>query len=1116
MITAFFKISRRALTLISEGLGLVLVVVLLAGIVFLWKLGQGPVSVNFAKDYIESALKDDEAGFHVKLSAVSLEWPEYKGPILLRLDDVELFENSNEEPALSVHRAGVSVSYRFLLIGKIRPVSIILDQPSVALVRKDGNIDFFLQDVEVTDDKERGTIREELVSAFETVADPQFRRGAILEAFRSLRIRDANAVIRDFEQGFSWHLTDLDFILRERKQGINAVLDLNLSDEGDTPARMQLALTYTRQPKAFALTAEMQNVNPALFAKLMPEEMEAHTYDLPISGAIQADLDGQMMLRQANINLNMPSGTVDVPSQFDAPIEVTDLDLKAFYEDDNQTFVIDTLGLKLNGIPVSASGSAQLTAEGEIVAPIEVLVPSVEQQAIAPLYPAAEKDGDAAKWILERMKGGTFKDVKASTTLVAKKVTSPAAEVPSDLDPQAFKEGTVPETPGEALAAPEVQEEEEEEADILEPIPADPPEHWVVGTTKTMLAFGFEGLTVDYTEGLTPATNATGTGTMDFAEERLEINGTADVGEIKSSRAHLLFTEIMVSGGGYADIDFDATGPISAALDYITPEPIGMGDNLDFDTKGAKGTIDMKVKVALPTKKDLPKDEVKVTIDATMKDVLIPKVVQGLDLTGGPYALTVGDGSFTVKGSGQIAGRDITLDWKQFFSAAGNPFESQIKAQLGADKELRHHFGVQLDDYFTGTIPVDLTYTDAGNNTSTLDMRGNLAPMQIHVKAFQYDKPVGVEGTVDLKAHLVQGALKEISALNLNAKDFTIKNGRLAFGARGEKKTDLTGGILPDAAIGRTKMAAEFEITPQNVLKVSAKGPVLDAMPFKKKKDEAANAPKKTGQQLMMISATADTLITGENDRAIKNAKLYIETNDTGDITRAELDGVAGKGEVYVRFKPDAGGKRTFRMEAADAGALLYATELYDNARDGKILIYAEPKSGDLYGDLYGVARIENFRVVKAPALAQLINGMSLVGVGQLLNNQGLPFAKLEANFEWRFRPGGNLLVMKDGRTSGTSLGLTFEGTMDQGTKMTDIQGTIIPMSEINSVLKNIPIVGDILTGGSGLIAATYTMKGPTEKPVVSVNPLSVLAPGILRTILFEGGYKSNVPDRDK
>lgn len=1106
--------------MIFEGLGLVLVVLLLAGVVFLWKLGQGPVSVNFAKDYIESALKDDENGFHVNLDTVSLEWPNYKGPILLRLDEVKLFQKDNPNPALSVHRAGISVSYRFLLIGKIRPVSVILDQPSVTLVRKDGDIDFFLQDVQIPEkpvDAPAVNFREEMLRVFENAADPQFRRGAILEAFRSIRIRDANAVIRDYEQGFSWHLSDLDFILRERKQGINAVLDLNLSDEGDVPANLQIGITYTREPRAFAVTAEMQNVNPDLFSKLFPDTIDDQVYDLPVSGAIQADFDDQLMLRQANINLNIPKGTVDIPTQFDAPLDIAEADLKAFYEDDDQTLTIDTLSFKLNDIPVIASGHAQMTEDGGIVAPVEVIVPRVAQEVIAPVFPAAEKDGDAAKWILYRMSGGVFTDVKASTTIVAKKVVSPAAQVPSDVDPQSFKEGQVPETPADALAAAEDSDADEAVAELLEPIPAEAAEEWKIGTTKTMLAFAFDGVSVDYTEGLTPATNASGSGTMDFAEERLEINGTADIGDIKSSRVHLLFTDIMVSGGGYAQIDFDASGPVSSALDYITPEPIGMGKNLGFDTKGAKGAVDMHVKIALPTKKDLPRDEVKVIIDATMKDVLIPKVVQGLDLTGGPYTLNVAEGSFGVKGSGKLSGRYITLDWKQYFSAAGNPFEAQVKAQLGADPELRKHFGVDLDKYITGTLPVDVTYTDPGNDTATIDIRSSLAPMQIHIDSFRYAKPAGVAGDLSLRAHLVKGSLREISDLNLKTQDFNIGKARLAFGPRGDKKTDLTGGILPDAVIGRTKMAAEFEITPQNILKVSARGPVLDAMPFKKPDDDAApGAQKKPGQQLMMISVSADTLITGDGEgRAIRNAKLYLETNDTGDITRAELDGVAGKGEVYVRFKPDATGKRTFRMEAADAGAFMYATELYDNARDGRILIYAEPR-GDLYGDLFGVARIENFRVVKAPALAQLVNAMSLVGVGQLLNNQGLPFTKLEADFEWRFRSGGNLLIMKNGRTSGTSLGLTFEGTMDQATKMTDIQGTIIPMSEINSVLKNIPIVGDILTGGSGLIAATYTMKGPTEKPVVSVNPLSVLAPGILRTILFEGGFKSNVPERDK
>jgi hypothetical protein len=95
-------------------------------------------------------------------------------------------------------------------------------------------------------------------------------------------------------------------------------------------------------------------------------------------------------------------------------------------------------------------------------------------------------------------------------------------------------------------------------------------------------------------------------------------------------------------------------------------------------------------------------------------------------------------------------------------------------------------------------------------------------------------------------------------------------------------------------------------------------------------------------------------------------------------------------------------------------------------------------------------------------------------------------------------------VVLKDGRTSGNSLGLTFEGTYDSAISKVDISGTIIPLSGLNNILQDIPLVGNILGGSTGLFAATYTIKGEGKEPDVSVNPLSVLAPGILRNILFE------------
>ena len=80
-----------------------------------------------------------------------------------------------------------------------------------------------------------------------------------------------------------------------------------------------------------------------------------------------------------------------------------------------------------------------------------------------------------------------------------------------------------------------------------------------------------------------------------------------------------------------------------------------------------------------------------------------------------------------------------------------------------------------------------------------------------------------------------------------------------------------------------------------------------------------------------------------------------------------------------------------------------------------------------------------------------------------------------------------------------------LRGEIDNWAKTLDIDGTIIPISGVNNVLSGIPLVGDILTGGgSGILAATYKIRGPMDKPQASVNPLSVLAPGILRKIFFE------------
>ena len=189
-----------------------------------------------------------------------------------------------------------------------------------------------------------------------------------------------------------------------------------------------------------------------------------------------------------------------------------------------------------------------------------------------------------------------------------------------------------------------------------------------------------------------------------------------------------------------------------------------------------------------------------------------------------------------------------------------------------------------------------------------------------------------------------------------------------------------------------------------------------------------------------------------------------------------------------------------------DVGATLKAFGYYKNMVGGDLLVRGVPPENVYRGKLNGLATISNFRVVDAPVLARLLNAMSLTGILQLLGNDGVDFTRLKANFIWEQRYGGAMLTILDGKTAGSAMGLTFQGTIDEAKDAVNIKGTVVPVSMVNDLVSSLPLIGDIITGGGGAVfAATYTITGPTEDPKTSVNPLAVLAPGFLRKLFFEG-----------
>jgi hypothetical protein len=95
-------------------------------------------------------------------------------------------------------------------------------------------------------------------------------------------------------------------------------------------------------------------------------------------------------------------------------------------------------------------------------------------------------------------------------------------------------------------------------------------------------------------------------------------------------------------------------------------------------------------------------------------------------------------------------------------------------------------------------------------------------------------------------------------------------------------------------------------------------------------------------------------------------------------------------------------------------------------------------------------------------------------------------------------------MAVRDGVVRGPVVGATIEGQIDYVKDDVRLRGTFVPFYGLNNMFGQLPIVGIILGGGSneGLLGITYEASGPPSAPRIMVNPVTAIAPGLLRKFI--------------
>ena len=306
---------------------------------------------------------------------------------------------------------------------------------------------------------------------------------------------------------------------------------------------------------------------------------------------------------------------------------------------------------------------------------------------------------------------------------------------------------------------------------------------------------------------------------------------------------------------------------------------------------------------------------------------------------------------------------------------------------------------------------------------------------------------------------------------------------------------------LPQVTLGQTDVAVDWSRSPGGV-DIAIKGQSLELQRVRDMlhaRDEVATHEPKGAASVSRQSTRAtiqlQNVLVKRGSLGYLNGRLEM----IGErLASADLTMGGGKGSTF-RVTPAAQG-RTLFFYVADFGQLLTEAGWMDGLVNG--YLHIEGKFNDTWANppLEGTLKMGPFRLQRMTArrdigtLNSAIDGLSSAG------NALQQFDSLSANLTKT----GDLIQVRNGRTSGQSIGLTTQGVIDLAQDTARLNGVVVPAFALNNLLSNVPLLGTLLTGGKdgGLFAVSYQLYGPFGDLKTDVNMMSAMAPGALRDLL--------------
>ncbi|MFZ2620745.1 MAG: AsmA-like C-terminal domain-containing protein [Alphaproteobacteria bacterium] len=529
-------------------------------------------------------------------------------------------------------------------------------------------------------------------------------------------------------------------------------------------------------------------------------------------------------------------------------------------------------------------------------------------------------------------------------------------------------------------------------------------------------------------------------------------------------------------------------GTAQGELPALLPQ-LKKGLELKEDLPAATGTHTTRFQVMLPllpgtATPTLAQIGTKVESDLTNLTMPLPQLGKGMALQAPIASLTVREKTLAFQTNGSIAGAPLQVGWQMNLLQPDTSVQATLKGNIPIatlqkllnDKTMTGTGSLGIEGQFAEVSPKNYTFG--------LTATGQDAALSLDLLKWQKPKNEAVKLVAQGRVNVAQASPTfEVTDLSLTGKNVNVAGNitRTASGGwQGQLNPFQVGGQHGQVVLSPNRIALIGKRFDGRGLKLfeNTKGTDLP--------------------DLLDIDLDIGTLRLAEAGEVKSLKGTFSRRNgfwETGDV--------AGDAEGSFRIKLESlPTNRLLTLNAYDMGAVLRALNLYNGLRGGQL-------EGQMYltrdGRGEGFINVRDVRATELPVLAQLLSLLSLEPLFDA--KSGTKFSKV--NIPLTLEP--NVLHINKAKLDGPSLALRFNGfyTMPENGAPSELNmdGRLIPAAGLNKTLGSIPLIGLLLAGSQeGLVVADFKVKGLAADPKVSVKPLSLITPGLLKDIFGTGG----------